>query len=737
MSQVEQLNQAKQFVQQSPSAFNQVVQMVVPIAISSQDLPIQQWCTDFFYEFTLPEKREISFYQKQDAAMILIGALKQLIHIKDVTILKNIILTMTNIYELILDLVAKTSNQQLWNDFIEVKKFIIDQWSTTYPLNSSNNKEIDETKSIGVKLTIVKFIVKVIVVQTPTNNATKDPRRANQLNGGSSNNEISISNVSDNHIVLSKNILDAEAQGLLDLLINYLNDEEYLIPQKFISILNGLIIIIQKRYHIFQGKILNSILNFKLDEKFQLSKDSNLKFKLSKRYVDRYIKNLLNYCSRANIITQSNPLSLKAQKWVTLIDTKMNEQKRKGILTDLNDDDQPLRKKIKLESTTTTTPLLNNSMISDDNSYASLYRLIDSNNELTKFDVSQIPSSILSNLAISTLLNTDTQKLISALSIVSARYTDLINKSQQVQQPQPPQQQVPPPPPPPTTATSQTSTNFTKNEIDDTEKDDLDNNQILSQNEQDDSNLETTYTLPLPNSLSLDEKKIHLKFIIENFFKISNYKIEDNTPENAGLEPLDNTLKINKIAITKWSKNSWLILLTRLATRGLASTNQEESEILSDIVRESLFQFFLENIHERIDIIIGWLNEEWFAEFNKNLDDESLTTNDDKIPNYLKWTGKILDTMIPFLESNDRKIFIRLLSDLPYLNNELILKLKSLCIDPERSSLGFQSLQFLIMFKPPVKQGCIDILKDLYENNEDLKESAKKLLQKYVPGEYD
>ncbi|CAM9023140.1 unnamed protein product [Wickerhamomyces anomalus] len=90
--------------------------------------------------------------------------------------------------------------------------------------------------------------------------------------------------------------------------------------------------------------------------------------------------------------------------------------------------------------------------------------------------------------------------LISALSIVSARYADLINKT-------------PPPPPPP----SSTSIPEVKEPIDDTEKDDQDNNQILEMD-----NIESTYILPQPSPLSIQDKKTHLNLIIENFYKLSN-----------------------------------------------------------------------------------------------------------------------------------------------------------------------------------------------------------------------
>lgn len=716
MSDIDQLNQAKQLVIQNPSSFTQVLEIILPIANQSSDLKINQWCSTFFNEFTSPESKVLSFYQKQDTSSRILPTLIHYSKINDVLIFKNVVLTATNIYDMILDLVAKTSNGAIWQDFDMLKKFIISQWSTTYPLTSQGEKEIDEQRSIGSKLTILKFISKIIVLQT-ANNVSKDPRRSTN-SSGSTNGEISIANISESHSVINKNVLDAEAQGLLDLLLNYLSEEEYLIPQKFIGILNALIIILQKRYQLFHVKVFNSIVNFQnnLDKKYQFSKDSNLKSRLSRRYIDRYMKNLLNYCIKSSLLNPSNPIYNRATKIITDINSQMESQKKRGILNP-DEDSQPQRKKIKLENPPLQPSL--NSIVTNDNNYSSLYRLIESSNELCQFDISQIPQSTLSNIAIATLLNIDTNKLISALSLVSARYADLVNKS--------------PPPPPPSAPPSGNAP--VKEALDDTERDDQDNNQILSQNDQDDANLETTYVLPPPATLSLEEKKKNLRLIIENFFKISTYKVD--TSNTAPQQEIENSVKINKIAISQWSKNSWLVILTRLATRGLANggESEEENEELSDLIRESIFQYFLQNIHERIDIIIEWLNEEWYSEFNKNFkDDEQSKTPE--TPTYLKWTEKTLETLIPFLESNDRKLFIRLLSDLPFLNESLVLKLKSLCIDPERSSLGFQSLQFLVMFKPPVKNYCFEILKDLYENNEDLKSNALGLLKKYLPEEY-
>lgn len=73
-----------------------------------------------------------------------------------------------------------------------------------------------------------------------------------------------------------------------------------------------------------------------------------------------------------------------------------------------------------------------------------------------------------------------------------------------------------------------------------------------------------------------------------------------------------------------------------------------------------------------------------------------------------------------------------MISDLPYLNEKMLSGVKSLCADPARSKLGFLALQFLVMYRPPIKEACFNVLRELQSSDqEDLKEEASKLLTKY------
>ncbi|ODV74184.1 RNA-processing protein PTA1 CYBJADRAFT_166900 [Cyberlindnera jadinii NRRL Y-1542] len=684
------LSQVRGMLSTQPDTFPQVIQAVCGMASTTPHLEVQQWCSKFFVDTFSSEFTLVPWSTKQNSLASLLPVLMTLSSVKDVYVYKNVVLTSTCVYDMAFDLVAKVSNQSIWNDMTALKTKIIQDWDTTYPLTPSND-DTDKFKSIGSRLASTKFISKVIVVQSAPLQSSDPRRRAT-----SASNEISINQVHPNHTVLNKLALDVEAQKLLDTITSYLQAEEYLVPQVLIAIIETLVCIIQRRKQ-FIPKVFQAIASLDLDSKYQQSKDKFIKFKLMKRFVERAIKNALNYCMKAGLITPQLPQNGTFQTMVSSIDARMAEQRKKGILTELPG--EKARRKIKVDPKN---PFPRDATTVEDNSYTSLYQLIDETNPLLDFDASLIPQETLANIAIATIASVDTNKLITALSIVSARYTDLITKA---------------------------GGSVLKQEVkdEDLKDDDLDNERILNAN--DDFNLESTFVLPEPKPFTEEQKKRHLQLIINNFFDLSKLPANHKSISsfNVQNEQVATSVKVADVAINEWGKNSWLLLLSRLATRGIASEDHE----LGDLIREAIYQYFVDNIHERIDVAIEWLNEEWFTEVTTNSSSDDTSRALVETPTYLKWAEKVLDSVIPFLESNDRKIFIRLLSDLPFLNAHLVSQIKSLCIDPQRSALGFQSLQFLILFRPPVKQACIEILRDLYENNEDLKTTTASLLKKY------
>ena len=135
-----------------------------------------------------------------------------------------------------------------------------------------------------------------------------------------------------------------------------------------------------------------------------------------------------------------------------------------------------------------------------------------------------------------------------------------------------------------------------------------------------------------------------------------------------------------------WDRDTALAVLVRAIARSRpvdVSSGLKSDDIL-DAPRQSLLSYVVSNFHESIDLCVMWLNEEWYNESTLPLSSsESI---------YLIYLTKIMDAILPFLESKDR-LLMRFLSDLPLLSASIIEKLKILCLDPDRSTLGYTTLQ--------------------------------------------
>lgn len=161
--------------------------------------------------------------------------------------------------------------------------------------------------------------------------------------------------------------------------------------------------------------------------------------------------------------------------------------------------------------------------------------------------------------------------------------------------------------------------------------------------------------------------------------------------EKTSLISRKSKLGINRLAASNWDREGWITLLTRMATRGSHGETTVKSESgqsmsLADAIRERLFQYIIEDFRRRMDVAVAWLNEEWY---NDKVMASGGFTRDQQYP---KWMMKTMDAIFPFLEARDR-LFMRMLSEIPEIPKELLDKVKILCLDPDRATLGVQMLQ--------------------------------------------
>jgi symplekin len=212
----------------------------------------------------------------------------------------------------------------------------------------------------------------------------------------------------------------------------------------------------------------------------------------------------------------------------------------------------------------------------------------------------------------------------------------------------------------------------------------------------------------------------------------------------------------NCLAATDYGRDAWVTILSRLATRANAGLDDADKGIkneyavkgakgslsIGEAVRDGLYTYIIHDWKKRIDVAISWLNEEWYNDNVLAQSDKDSAKNganghassgpDTTQGNYQRCALRMFDGILGFIEHTD-KILIRFLSEIPTLNHEILSRLKTMAKDPERIDLACSTLQYLYMFRPPVRTIVVDILAELWQENDRAKPSARKLLLRWRP----
>jgi symplekin len=182
-----------------------------------------------------------------------------------------------------------------------------------------------------------------------------------------------------------------------------------------------------------------------------------------------------------------------------------------------------------------------------------------------------------------------------------------------------------------------------------------------------------------------------------------------------------NKAGINRLAASTYDRDAWITVMTRLATRasaGLDGTHdigKTESDsimstkhmTISDTIRESLYQYVIEDFRKRIDVAVQWLCEEWYSEKIQS------KYGRDAGYHYDKWALRVLDGVLPYLDARD-KFLTRFLSEIPSLSAEMLERVKGLCRDPAMVKLALTSLLYLVIMRPPVREIALDAVEDVW-----------------------
>lgn len=685
--------------------FGPVFDTIAAISTAQEpdNLRLQLPCIDFFYRAYCSQLIK-SFELRYKESTKLIPVLSRLLlppksvdHHRwtpDYALTEKCINILASSYDLMFYSLIKDPKKELWDNLNDLTNYLVSQWPSSYPL-LPYNPDSDWSRAMSCKNALMILLGKMVQTHLPPPHKTTTKDDPDKL-------DISVALVTKDHPFLYNSKIGNQGRTMMNKLFSLI-DEDILLPTAvFSTYITVMMTLFRLRPNYVSTKFLAFILGYESKMKKKPKYETNkLKIKLNQRFNDRLDKIVISLLLNRGFIDKDPSLRARFENKLNFLVEQGNILKRRGLVLDDEDEDQqPAKKRRKISPNTQEKPIdfYNESPIARSDNYKSIYSLLKPGDDLESFNMSSINSNLLSKMVMTAMAKVESRKLVHAMNIVADRYCEIV----------------------------------TRNDYD-AEHIAVKKEANVEENEDDQQPLEDeeVYSLPLPKTLSMKQKKAQVKLIVDNFIKLGNQNGTDHVEESA----IDD---LGKVAISNWKSDSWIKILCRLATRG---TNLNSD--LSDYIRDNLFKYFEGDIKERLPGVIEWLNEEYYSEIVKeeNAKKETGKPVDNPHKTYLLYAGKVLDTLIPFLDASDRKIFIRLLSELPYLNSDLISKIHSICFDPARSKLGFQSLLYLIMFRPPAFQSCIDLLKSMHKeatekDNEPLVQSCMKLLTKYDKKEF-
>ncbi|GKZ22480.1 hypothetical protein AbraIFM66951_008363 [Aspergillus brasiliensis] len=592
-----------------------------------------------------------------------------------------------------------------WENMTAIKQDILRRWDS-FPF--------------PVKICCIKFVQRVVHVQT--HGPIADPRRPDQ-------NETSLAIVPRNHAILSLPNLEAEASGLLDRLLSVFQEESS-DPLLVNATLNCLAVLIRTRQSV-GNKIINAIMNFYPAR--QVRAPITPSVRVGVKSMERTARAVMINILKRN---PNHPLAGKMQQYIdrlmqSRIEVADEASRKRGLPSEPTDGlDNTKRAKLDAEA-----PALIKipPLPPGPTSYSQLFTLTE-DRELSNFDVKQLPTDIVLKIVVPLLGRVDQSMMSQSIEAVRMRY-QTIQKQQAAQ-------------PPAVTAEAEDDDDYEPEyqpmDIPEPAAEQAEAISAEVADLQPDLVSLGPFVLPQPPPLTEDEAAdIGRSAVGRVFGMLTSTGVAPNPAKGKSQQQLG----FARLAGSTFDRDAWVTLLTRLATRAPAGLESVGGKVekgkvpISDSIRETLYRYILEDFRGRVNIGIMWLNEEWYndrmqMEFTaqqRNEEDEEVT-----VPlHYDHWVLRLLDGFLPYLDSRDTKIFIRFLSEIPEVTIPITKRVASLAKDPERVNLCIQSLLYLIMFRPPAREMCLNALEDVYDTYEESRPLAGKLLAKWRPKNTD
>ncbi|KAF3016265.1 hypothetical protein E8E14_012874 [Neopestalotiopsis sp. 37M] len=696
--QIRQLADARKLVLGDVTYYGQVIQATLPIFGPTAHVELRRWGAEFLAEaFATPA---VPLSQKETLSLLILDTLKALVEDpnQDVLVLRSVIQTAASVYPLAMRwIISNAYDTNTWKTITAIKARVLGLW---------------ETAPLTLRICCIKFAQRVILAQTPSINP--EPRRGDPL-------DISLNMVPRDHSVLNVNAMEAEATGLLDRMLGVLQENSDVLTVD--ATLNTLSILIRMR-PMTSNKILNAIMNF--NPLKLASTPMTPKTKVIIRSLEKTTRMLCMHLSRRDT---KGVLAQRMQPYLDRLSQARAElldgASRKRALTETDGTEA------KRQRTSPTLPDLEITPLSPGfHSLADVFTFTK-NEGLRNFDVALVPAPVAAKVSINILARIDPSLLERAINGVRDRLAELHKAAAKPLNPE--------------------TTALDVEDDDDYEPDYYaaeDTEQILNKLDSEPSvqrgELQKpvvlgtlalpTFKLPPPPPLEPEQAVKVGQGTVTRVFSVMSTLDDPSTKKTKS--------GINRLAASSFDRESWITIITRLATRasvGLDDIHVKDEEhsvtttsgvSLNNSIRESLYVYVLEDFRKRIDIAVSWLSEEWY---NDRVQQKAASEDGRDVPvHYDKWALRLIEGFIPYLHAQD-KVLTRFLSEIPGLNREILGRVKTLCRDPSTVNLALTSLLYLVMMRPPVREIALDAVQDIWLEYDEARAMAGKYLTKWRP----
>ncbi|KAI0704285.1 Symplekin tight junction protein C terminal-domain-containing protein [Cytidiella melzeri] len=187
----------------------------------------------------------------------------------------------------------------------------------------------------------------------------------------------------------------------------------------------------------------------------------------------------------------------------------------------------------------------------------------------------------------------------------------------------------------------------------------------------------------------------------------------------------------------------WMLMLVRLITRvvdpapapaPLEGEAKDQAVVVAseiyqhqDRLRQTLCDYIMADFSSRIRLATAWMNEEWYNDQIRNEKDPEWR------PNYETWLNQIVAVYQTHLDNKDRT-FSRFLLDLPSVPSDLLNLLREMCVEPDRRQVGFAALREFVTQRQTLRSDAMNSLLELTTHPDKVTRGAAiNTVKRWIP----